>query len=522
MSKIPNFSKSRENYRWLDTLFGVSVFSILFLTLLPFDFEKPEDTYLREIYTGFGHHSDPFDLFGNLLLFIPFGFSLAGLLDHRKLGLLKVAIAVSLVSLALSTTVEILQVFLPERAATSIDLISNTTSGVLGFFIFYFFRNPVYRLVGCCFGILRNIMTLRVVVATFLVYLISSCVLLHSFRDATQLSNWDGDYPLLVGNEMTADRAWKGQVSQFCIADRAASNGEVSQLFTPSNTCDTLSTSLIASYIFNGNQKTYPDRRQNLPALVSQGTLPRKDRNQSVFLNYKHWLQTTESVQLLAEKLKATSQFTLVTTIASASSSQQGPARIISLSKNALARNFTLGQEGNDLSFRLRTPLMGDNGMAPESIVPNVFSDTDFHRIVVTYDGWTVKFYVDRPQHFYQLQLSPDATLFWSIMSVFDKKIYLTPSSLWVYKALYSAILWVPLGLLFALVWVRYRGNLRFSVLAIALGILFPTLLIEGTIATCMNRSLQLGHMGLGVAIESIAFLLSQNALSAWLRPPVN
>lgn len=516
--------------KWSDRLFYVSIFSILFLTLLPFDFEKPQQSYLQEIYTGFGHHSDPFDLFGNLLLFVPFGFALSGILERRKLGLgkgaiakrLEMSIAVSIASLALSTTVEILQVFLPERAATSIDLISNTISGILGFLLFYFFKQPILRLASRLSGVLRKLLSFKFGLALFLAYLVSSCFLLSSFREATKLSNWDAEYPLLVGNELTADRPWKGEVSQFCLADRPASIDEVSQLLTTPNTCDTLSSSLIASYTFNGNQKTYPDRLQNLPELISRGTLPRKNSDRSVFVNYKHWLQTMESVQFLTDKLKATSQFTLVTTIASASSTQEGPARIISVSKNALERNFTLGQEGNDLSFRLRTPLTGNNGMAPEIIIPDVFSDPDFHQIVVSYDGWTLKFYIDRPQSFSQLKLSPDAALFWTVMSVFDKKIHLTSFSLWVYKSIYSGIIFVPLGILFAIAWGSYRGNFSFRLLAIALGILLPAFLIEGIIASCMNRALQFDRIGLAIAIESIAFLLTHNTVAAWLRSPVD
>jgi hypothetical protein len=45
------------------------------------------------------------------------------------------------------------------------------------------------------------------------------------------------------------------------------------------------------------------------------------------------------------------------------STSQSGPARIVTLSKNGSERNFTLGQDGDRLEFRLRTSSTNDNGV---------------------------------------------------------------------------------------------------------------------------------------------------------------
>ncbi|HIK31800.1 MAG TPA: VanZ family protein [Oscillatoriales cyanobacterium M59_W2019_021] len=528
--KSPNQVKRDE---WAKNIFVFGIVAVLFLTLLPFDFEKPQGSYLQEIVTSFGHHSDRTDLFSNLLLFIPFGFGLAGILEKRKIGFGKAAIAITISSLFLSATVEILQVFLPERASTSIDIISNTISGFLGFLIFYFFKDLFFELTFWLLRVGKRWLNVKWAIAIFITYLIFICFLLFSVRDITKLSNWDASYPLLFGNELTADRPWKGQVSQFCIADRAASKTEVSQLLESSN-CDSISNFLLADYDLNGNQKSYSDRTQNLPDLVSQGTLPKKSgdtpveslRDRGVILNNKHWLQTIESVEKLTKNISKTSQLTLVTTMASANPNQEGPARIISLSKNPFARNFTLGQEGNDLSFRLRTPLTQENGADPESIVPNVFADTQFHRVAITYDGWILKIYIGRaatPKEYrvgnvYKLQLSPEAALFWSVMGIFDKKIHLNPPSMWVYQSLYSAIIFVPLGLLFAIVWVSYRGNLIFSGLVILGGIILPAFLVEGVIASCMERSLQMGSIALGIAIETITILGARNWFSAWLR----
>ena len=74
---------------------------------------------------------------------------------------------------------------------------------------------------------------------------------------------------------------------------------------------------------------------------------------------------------------------------------QDGPARIVSFSRDAMGRNFTLGQSGKSLSFRLRTTETDFNGMHPSLFVPNVFDVRRVQHFVVTYDGLRVLLYVD-------------------------------------------------------------------------------------------------------------------------------
>ena len=48
---------------------------------------------------------------------------------------------------------------------------------------------------------------------------------------------------------------------------------------------------------------------------------------------------------------------------------QSGPARIFSFSKDGFKRNFTIGQEGDQLLLRLRTTRTGENGMKPQTML---------------------------------------------------------------------------------------------------------------------------------------------------------
>jgi hypothetical protein len=64
---------------------------------------------------------------------------------------------------------------------------------------------------------------------------------------------------------------------------------------------------------------------------------------------------------------------------------QGGPARIVSFSSDAYSRNFTLGQEGDALVFRLRTPNTDGNGARPQVRLCSVDSREAMH-VVVSYE----------------------------------------------------------------------------------------------------------------------------------------
>jgi hypothetical protein len=64
-------------------------------------------------------------------------------------------------------------------------------------------------------------------------------------------------------------------------------------------------------------------------------------------------------------------------------------------------RNFTLGQDGSDLILRLRTLGTDGNGTKPHFTLPNFFTDTKAHRLVIKYGGANLSFYVDRPNQVY-------------------------------------------------------------------------------------------------------------------------
>jgi hypothetical protein len=106
--------------------------------------------------------------------------------------------------------------------------------------------------------------------------------------------------------------------------------------------------------------------------------------------------RTARPASRVTRALQRTGEISVEVICASDGKDQTGPARIVSMSADTKNRNFTLGQEGTDLVFRIRLPGMGSNGIGREEPRwPGVFGDTNFRHIVVAYANRQLKVFVD-------------------------------------------------------------------------------------------------------------------------------
>ncbi|NJR74514.1 MAG: LamG domain-containing protein, partial [Scytonema sp. CRU_2_7] len=317
------------------------------------------------------------------------------------------------------------------------------------------------------------------------------------WQQTTNLSNWSLNYPLLIGNEPTGERPWKGYVSDVDIADRAISKNEVLQVFEHKNDSKYLGNSLLASYQLTG-KGSYQDRTGQLPELLSQGQSPDIEDEKGVALSSSHWLKTREPVTFLSERIRETSQFTIMTTVATADTAQTGPARIISLSSDYLHRNFTLGQQRTDLDLRIRTPMTGANGADTKLSIPGIFADTNPHDIVITYSGATIKVYVDKSQSPYSLNL-------WELVPK-EQKLF------------YYGLSFIPLGICLAFLTTLAKRKLTFNRLLLPCGILLPSLILEGILVSESGKSISLKNMLLSILFTAGAALILRWRASMVLR----
>jgi hypothetical protein len=96
------------------------------------------------------------------------------------------------------------------------------------------------------------------------------------------------------------------------------------------------------------------------------------------------YFAATDFAGAVLEACRQSQQFTLEVTCTPANVTQVGPARMVTFSADAGRRNFTLGQEGDTLVFRLRTTQTGENGINPQTTLGKLQAGKP-HHVIVTY-----------------------------------------------------------------------------------------------------------------------------------------
>ncbi len=96
----------------------------------------------------------------------------------------------------------------------------------------------------------------------------------------------------------------------------------------------------------------------------------------------------------LLESCSRSDELSIEVTLMTEKKNQKGPARIVSFSRDSNARNFTLGQEGENLVLRLRTERNDKNGTNPQVTLGKVVTGEPMH-VVVSYRSGDLRFFVN-------------------------------------------------------------------------------------------------------------------------------
>ena len=428
---------------WAFFLVGSSIFLILIVTLYPYTFISYE--HLSLIVVQFRQSlnltTDIYDAIANILLFSSLGFGLAGIFYKRFSGWRFIVFLNLIISASLSLTIETLQLFLPTRTSSVLDLLTNILGGFLGTVAFYFCKSFAVK-----FLVKRWLTKSRLIFIAISYTTLVFC-LMFSLHRSNNLSNWDPTFPLLVGNESTGDRPWNGMMSQIYFANRALSTAEITQVLTEKHVRDS-STLWTTAYQLTG-KNDYLDQNDLSPNLEWRGYPPDHQNKGMISLSQKHWLSTLEPVTKLIQSIRQTSQFSLLTTVATSDIHQTGPARIISLSANPSLRNLTIGQQGSRLIVRLRTPLSGAGKSNTNLAFSGIFTDTNFHRLLLNFNRNTLQLFVDNSQEIYVIRLSPAILFAHLLPAIGIRNLQITPSNEWILQLIfYSFILSLPAALL--------------------------------------------------------------------------
>lgn len=430
-----------------------------YTTLFPFDFTMIDDLSPSGIVRQFDWRLVKPDViwdFGrNVLLFLPWGFGLTGLLGRTNLSRKSIILLVTIVSFFLSSSIEISQLFLTARTSYGLDIISNGLGGCIGCYCFYRWGeesiNAALRLIKH----IQKRLSPGLLIAGLILYLLGVGLVTTYLHYGNTLKNWNTTYSLVLGNEKTGERPWQGYIAYLSMADTTVSPDQVEPIFAQGDQPSPLADHVVVSYQFVGQPEDLEQTGSTFP-LTPAIVRPKINPEHGLHLTAKQWLQTTSPVTSLIEKLADSSQFTLDMVIATTDLQQTGPAQIVSISPNIYNRNLTVSQEDSNLLIRLRTPLTGKNGRRPELSIPNVFQDTNPHHVLVTYDGFNLTVYVDTPQQPYTFTYRPEVMLFRFLLPIHVWQIRLTAQNLIVFKVMFYCLIGGPVLLIVALM-VRLR-----------------------------------------------------------------
>jgi VanZ family protein len=502
----PSIMQTRRELLVATLLLIAGIVWILIATLSPFTFE-PRPLTLDRYIESFGRRPGSLlDFPRNIILFAPFGFALAALLNRGKIPFRRSLFFVVLTGFLLTMTVESLQIFLPRRVPTFADVLANTLGSAAGAGCLRLWQNRASVLQR--FGVsLTPSLVVGVLAAWMIGATLFSWLLMHGLRPG----GWNKDYRLALGNEMTADRPWSGSVHDLLLLDRAVDGKSAARLLR-GEVPSPLQKAIVAAYPLNPNSGL-AEKNQALPQLVSQPGKPLRYSSNGVSLQDGMWLLTTTSVATATERFNRSGQFTIGLTCAPSNLAQDGPARIVTISADPFYRNVTLGQARKNLALRWRSFLTRKNGMTPELQFPGVFNSTASQRIVVTCDGTKASVYTMDGVSDATMFLRPEVG-FAALMHEENRLPVMVGSrALWPSTLLLYTLIFFPIGFaLSALIRHLHPPGLR-AFLTVT-GILSPALLIESFVAIYQQVGLRTPMIALGSAL-TILGLLSVAALRA-------
>jgi len=369
------------------------------ITLRPFEFSllawEKYFSYSLSKQIALLFQLDLFDFFLNIILFIPFGVLLFYILKnfiHRHKTVIYIPVVLGIL---LSTCIEVLQI-LTDRFTSFWDVISNMLGTVLGFQAMknsYISHKTETYISGIWNKRLFRLSLL--VMYIFFIFII----LYYPYRRNT-VKNWNTSYPLLLGNEATFDRPWKGEIFSVALYNQRLSYGEVEKLYR----LDYESTSvnqrkgsgLVLLYDFSeGSGNIIYDKMDTGSSVNLKAENIIWIENQGIRFNRNSRVQSINDTEKLINILQSTSEMSIEVWFRTLDVTQTGPARIISLSINPNRRNFTLGQNGQDIHLRVRTPLTGLNGSKINLVSYSVLGDMDIHHITAVFDHGTERVFLD-------------------------------------------------------------------------------------------------------------------------------
>jgi hypothetical protein len=349
------------------------------------------------------------DVLLNVLLFVPFGFGVAEKL--RECGKLPrfALIAALACGASFSYTIELLQLYIPERDSGWEDVFTNGSGSLVGSILYLLVGNAIVRVLSATHRSLVRWLTPVRIAWVLLAYFCFWFLLAAVLQKQSRLSNWKPEAILILGNDASERNPWRGQIEALQIWNHAI-RGSASALPEPGEAAQ--GDQPIINYDFAALPESTSEL-QVVPRLFWIPAAPDRWESKGIAFDGKSWLSTKTNAGHLIESLPKTNQFTIhLVCTPEAIADEWG--RIVYVSDADGVADIMIRQENAGLGFGFRTPLVSKRASLIWS-VPNVFTDRRQHDILYSYDGSNLSLALDGQKQRLTYTLGPGTALARSI-----------------------------------------------------------------------------------------------------------
>lgn len=177
-------------------------------------------------------------------------------------------------------------------------------------------------------------------------------------------SNWDSGWRLALANELTKDRPWLGEFYQVAVYGRVLSEHEVIDKFKAGKVAGP-GDALVFYDFSDGSGLIIKDRSGKSDPLnlrIEDGSAVQWLSGRGLTVRSPVLIASQVPAVKITEAIRKSGAITIEAWIKPANTTQGGPARIVTVSRDPGSRNFTLGQKGSAYEVRFRTTSTSANG----------------------------------------------------------------------------------------------------------------------------------------------------------------
>jgi glycopeptide antibiotics resistance protein len=344
------------------------------------------------------------DFVTNVVYFLPWG-ALVYVCGSPRSRNLSSVLRAALVGGIVSSSIELSQIFFTKQPSI-FDVLANTLGAVLGALFCALSPIDVRRLLARCLGAVGQ-SQLLLPAAVFLgaVPLLISVSKFPWFG----LNVWNRHYTFQLGKKASSEAPWLGVVYLAAVYERALAPEAIAQDYqlSPSNEFlgRRVNTGLIVLCTFTEKHGDEPndDSYCGLPlnlALLSTSHFRWLHGRNGIDIVKPSVLRSERPAQKLFDAIRGRNELSVEVWMTPSKIEQKERSRMVSLSRNSMASNFTAGSDGADINVDGRA-------RASDAQAVNVRSGNEFRaseqvHLVVTYKGGVHKLFVNGRKYLYK------------------------------------------------------------------------------------------------------------------------